>query len=312
MANHSISYKGSRAALKLWCGAVLLLSAPAAHPALFDDDEARRQIAVEKRRVDDLKAQQEAVYARIGKLEDALKSQPLLDLFTQLEALKLEMNKLRGQIEVLNNNVENTSKRQRDMYLDLDTRLRRFEQQAGAAAASDAAAPAAVAIAPSGAAAAPPGAQPGVPPSGAPAAATAPADPAAETRVYEAAQSQRRIGNYQGAIVAFQNFIKQYPKGNFAPRAQYWIGDSYFNLRDYRLAIASQQALIKTYPDSPTVPDALLNIASSQIEMGESNAGKKTLEELMTKYPISDAADKARRRLAALNAPANAPPPGKP
>ena len=113
MANHNISYKGSRAVLKIWCGAVLLLSAPAAHPALFDDDEARRQIAVEKRRVDDLKAQQEAVYARIGKLEDALKSQPLLDLFTQLEALKLEMNKLRGQIEVLNNNVENTSKRQR-------------------------------------------------------------------------------------------------------------------------------------------------------------------------------------------------------
>ncbi|HEV2008335.1 MAG TPA: tol-pal system protein YbgF [Burkholderiales bacterium] len=300
MANHRISYKGSRAALKIWCGAVLLLSAPAAHPALFDDDEARRQIAVEKKRVDDLKAQQETVYARIGKLEDALKSQPLLDLFTQLEALKLELNKLRGQIEVLNNNVENTSKRQRDMYVDLDTRLRRFEQQPAAAAASDTAVPAAVATAPSGATAASPGAQ------------SAPADPAAETRVYEAAQSLRRVGNYQGAIVAFQNFIKQYPKGNFAPRAQYWIGDSYFNLRDYRLAIASQQALIKNYPDSPTVPDALLNIASSQIEMGESTAGKKTLEELMTKYPISDAADKARRRLAALNAAANVPPPGKP
>ena len=300
MANQGISHRGSRVALKIWCGAVLLLSAPAAQPALFDDDEARRQIAVEKRRVDDLKAQQEAVNARIGKLEDALKSQPLLDLFTQLEALKLELNKLRGQIEVLNNNVENTSKRQRDMYLDLDTRLRRFEQQPGAAAGADAAAQASSAP--------PGGAPPGSAPS-APAAAAASADPAAETRLYEAAQSQRRTGNYQGAIVAFQNFIKQYPKGTFAPRAQYWIGDSYFNLRDYRLAIASQQALIKTYPDSPTVPDALLNIASSQIEMGEANAGRKTLEELMAKYPISDASDKARRRLAALNT--AAPPPGK-
>ncbi len=302
MANQGISHKGSRVALKLWCGAVLLLSAPAAQAALFDDDEARRQIAVEKRRVDDLKTQQDAVSARIGKLEDALKNQPLLDLFTQLEALKLEMNKLRGQIEVLNNNVENTSKRQRDMYLDLDTRVRRFEQQPGAAAGADAA-PAA-----GGSAASSAGAQPGTAPSGA-AAATASADPAAETRLYEAAQSQRRVGNYQGAIVAFQNFIKQYPKGTFAPRAQYWIGDSYFNLRDYRLAIASQQALIKTYPDSPTVPDALLNIASSQIEMGEASAGRKTLEELMAKYPISDASDKARRRLAALNT--AAPPPGK-
>ena len=121
----------------------------------------------------------------------------------------------------------------------------------------------------------------------------------AETRVYEAAQSLRRVGKYQEAIVAFQNFIKQYPKSSLAPRAQYWIGDSYFNLRDYKLAIASQQFLLTGYPDSPTVPDALLNIASSQIELGESNAGRKTLEDLVGRYPISDAADKAKRRLAA-------------
>ncbi len=33
-----------------------------------------------------------------------------------------------------------------------------------------------------------------------------------ETRAYEAAQNQRRIGNYQGAIFGFQNFLKQYPQ----------------------------------------------------------------------------------------------------
>ena len=110
-------------------------------------------------------------------------------------------------------------------------------------------------------------------------------DAAAETRDYEAAQGQRRIGNYQGAIVAFQNFLKQYPKSNLAPRAQYWIGDSYFNLRDYRLAISSQQTLLKTYPDSPTVPDAILNMASSQIEMGESVAGKKDARRTAREIP---------------------------
>ncbi len=288
-----------RRAATLGCGAVLLLGALApAHGGLFDDEEARKQIAAEKRRVDELKTelmtQQQAVDARIGKLEEALKSQALLDLFTQLEALKLEMNKLRGQLEVLNNNVENTGKRQRDMYLDLDTRVRRFEQQGGPvpapapAAAAPVAAPAAVA-APSAA-----------PPAAPAAVAVTNVDFGAENRVYEAAQGQRKIGNYQGAIVAFQNFIKQYPKSSLAPRAQYWIGDSYFNLRDFKLAIASQQALIKTYPDSPSVPDATLNMASSQIEMGESSAGRKTLEDLVAKYPVSDAADKAKRRLATL------------
>src|SRR5277367_3552461 len=121
------------------CGAVLLFAAigATAHAGMFDDDEARKQIAAERKRIDDVKAQQQAVDARMNKIEEAFKSQALLDLFTQIEALKVDMNKLRGEIEVLNNNVENTSKRQRDMYLDLDTRVRRFEQQGGPAPAAE-------------------------------------------------------------------------------------------------------------------------------------------------------------------------------
>jgi len=296
----------ARRAVTLGCGAVLLwCTLGAAHAALFGDDEARQQISIERQRLNDLKfeltKQQEAVDARIGKLEEAAKVQPLLDLFSQLEALKLEVSKLRGQVEVLNNNIENTGKRQRDMYIDLDTRLRRLEQQSalGPAPAPVPAAPGAVAPAPAPASAAGPGAA--APASTTPPAATITmANSGAENQTYDAAQAQRRIGNYQGAIVAFQNFIKQYPQSNLAPRAQYWIGDSYFNLRDFKLAIASQQALIKTYPDSPSVPDAMLNIASSQIEMGESISGRRTLEELVARYPVSDAADKAKRRLATL------------
>ena len=122
----------------------------------------------------------------------------------------------------------------------------------------------------------------------------------AETRAYEAAQNLRRIGNYQGAAIAFQNFVKQYPKSPLAPSAQYWIGDSYYNLRDYRLAITSQRLLLVTYPDSNKVPDALLNIASAQAEMGETAAARRTMDELVAKHPNSDAADKARRRMANL------------
>ncbi len=300
-----------RRAAALGCGAVLLwcVNLPVLG-AIFDDAEARRQIAVEKKRIDDLgtqiNAQQQAISARLAKLEEGLKGQPVLDLFTQIEAVKLEMSKLRGQIEVLNNNIENTAKRQRDMYTDLDTRLRRFEQQG---LPTPAASPPATAAPANVTGASPPGTATPPPPVATKTAANAPAAPAAtvanvdggtETRSYETAQSQRRIGNYQGAIVSFQNFVKQYPKSTLAPRAQYWIGDSYFNLRDFKLAIASQQALISSYPDSPSVPEAMLNIASSQIEMGDSTVGRKALEDLVTKFPISDAADKAKRRLAAL------------
>ena len=326
----------NRHSCSLWqclvVAALLVVASPIVHAALFDDDEARRQINAERNRIDNLtaevRAQQQALDARLAKFDEAMKNQqPVLDLFTQIQALRTELNNLRGQLEVINNNLENAAKRQRDMYIDLDTRLRRFEQ----AGAPPAAAPGA---APGGS---PPAATPGAQdkPAAAAGTTTAPpgalaqgaagpaADAGAENRAYETAQQQRRIGDYQGAIVGFQNFIKQYPKSTLAPRAQYWIGDSYFNIRDFKLAIANQQTLIKTYPDSTTVPDAMLNIASSQIEMGEGIAGRKTLEDLVARYPVSEAADKARRRIeampatpatpttAATPAPAVTPPPAR-
>lgn len=265
--------------------AVLVFSSAGQAQLFGGDDTARKQIAEQQKRIDELRQQHEALVARASRLEEGLKNQPVLDLAAQLEVLRQEIKNLRGQIEVLNNNIDGTAKRQRDMYVDLDTRLRRLEQQPAAPAPS--AAPTAPAA--SGPAAA------GTTP--AQAAAGTPAD---EGRAYEAAQNQRRNGNYQGTISAFQAFLAQYPKSTLAPRAQYWIGDSYFNLRDFKNAIASQNMLIKNYPESSSVPDALLNIASSQMEMGDSAAAKKTMDGLIARYPASEAAEKARRRLATL------------
>ncbi|MPZ43945.1 MAG: tol-pal system protein YbgF [Betaproteobacteria bacterium] len=258
--------------------------------ALFGDDEARNAIAAERKRVDQVSAQVAAqsqqldtINARLGKLEEATgKNQAVLDLFREIEGLKQELARMRGQMEVLNNGVEQAQKRQQDFYVDLDTRLRRLES---------ASAPPPMGGVPSGSgdvvASGKPGAQPAAGASG-----------SAETRAYEAAQNLRRIGNYQGAIVAFQNFLKQYRKSPLAPSAQYWIGDSYFNMRDFRLAISSQRLLVASYPESSKVPDALLNIASSQAELGETAAARKTMDELVAKHPGSDAAEKARRRMA--------------
>lgn len=266
--------------------ALLLGGVAPGHAALFGDDTARREIAQERKRVDELsglletqKQQLDALQARMTKLQEAqLKDQALLDLLREIENLKLEIARMRGQLEVLGNNIDVVQKRQKDFYVDLDSRLRRLESPV-------------VPVMPGTAAEATPGERP----SGA-----ATADTAAETRAYEAAQNLRRIGNFQGAIVAFQNFVKQHPKSALAPNAQYWVGDSYFNLRDFRLAIASQRALLSAYPDSPKVADALLNIASSQAELGEIQAARKTMEEIVAKYPKSEAADRARRRLASL------------
>ena len=262
-----------------------------AHAALFGggDDVARKGLAEQQKRVDSLYTRYDDIAARITKLEDAIKAQassgnqPVLELASELQSVREDLRTLRGQIEVLSNNIEANAKRQRDMYVDLDTRVRRFEQNAPAASAP----------------AAPPG--PGATaPAGTSSTSASGAVSGNEAQAYEAAQGQRRVGNYQAAIVAFQAFVAQHPKSTLAHRAQYWIGDSYYNLRDFRNAIANQQKLIATYPDSPSVPDALLNIASSQIELGDNAAARKTMGNLVARYPTSEAADKAKRRLSSL------------
>jgi tol-pal system protein YbgF len=259
----------------------------------------------------------------------------VIELMNQLQTLGADLNRLRGEIEVLNHSLENAQRRQRDMYLDLDTRLRRLEGAGPEAAQKQdkalgdletrlkrleeaVAAPAAAVelearvkrleaqIAAAGGA----GAAAPATPSGGPAAASAapatprPAAPASETspskRAYDNALSAYRAGDYQGAIAAFDAFVKRYPRDPLAPNAQYWIGDAWFNLRDFRAAANAQQTLISSYPDSPKVPDAMLNLSSSQIALGDSGAARKTLEELVNRHPQSDAAERARQRLPKL------------
>jgi tol-pal system protein YbgF len=92
--------------------------------------------------------------------------------------------------------------------------------------------------------------------------------------------------------------VKTYPKSPLAPSAQNWLGNAQFAQKDYRGAINSQRNLVATFPDSAKVPDALLTIASSQFELGDSAASRRTLEDLIKKYPQSEAAARARQRLA--------------
>jgi tol-pal system protein YbgF len=286
-----------RAVLALGAVASMAAVQVPAYAALFGDNEARRQISVERQRLDDASArinaqsqQLDTISSRIGKIEESIgKNQAVLELFREIENLRADLARMRGQIEVLNNGIETAQKRQQDFYVDLDTRLRRLES---------ASVPPVGAVVPEpgvGSPGSPTGAKPG--PVGAQPAAAA---SSAEMRAYEAAQNLRRIGNYQGAILSFQSFIKQYPKSPLASGAQYWIGDSFFNMKDFRTAITSQRLLLATYPDSAKVPDALLNIASAQLEMGETAAARKTLDEILGKHPGSEAADKAKRRLANL------------
>ena len=246
---------------------------------LFDDNEARRRIEVlrgqlveQQRQVDEQLKQLDA------KISAAADRSVLIDLSTQIDSLRNEIARMRGQLEVLANQNDVAERRQKDLYLDIDTRLRKLEQAREQAAAEAAAKPAAAPPAPAEAEVS-----------------------AAETKAYQAALDQFKLGNYALAVSAMQGFLVTYPNSKLAPNAQYWIGMAHSGQRDYKSAIAAQRKLLAAWPESEKAPDALLSIASSQETMGDRRSAQKTLEELIARYPKSSAAASAKQRLAAIS-----------
>lgn len=65
---------------------------------------------------------------RLERIESALSNQGLLEMVQQIQSLEVEINRLRGEMEVQNHTLEQLKKRQRDLYTDIDRRIQRFER----------------------------------------------------------------------------------------------------------------------------------------------------------------------------------------
>lgn len=244
--------------LRVWWLLGCLLASQA-QAGLFDDDEARKRI--------------QNLEARLPQLEGNLKEQAssLLDLQAQIETMKAELRVLRGQSEEFSHNLQDAEKRQRDFYVDLDTRLRRFEVDQNTATDGGAAA---------------------VKPAG--------DDLATENRTLEAAFGLYKAKSYASAILALLDFKKKYPDSVQLPNVHFWLGDAQLAVKDYGNAIANLEKHLELMPKSSKAADALLLIATAQQANNQIPAAKKTLKNLIASYPSSDAAGKAKARLATL------------
>lgn len=246
------------AAVLLACG---LCSAPA--QAFFGDDEARKAILDLRARVAEqdrqLRDKDAELAGRIERLEAANRAQ--LEFANTVDAQRREIAQLRGQVEALTHEVATLQKRNRDLYADLDARIKSLE----------------------------------------PLATTIDGKPAtidrAEQADYDAALAQFRSGDFRGAATALQTFLARWPKSAYAPAASYWLGNSLYGLKDYKAAIAAQQVVVDRYADSPRAPDALLNIAASHVELKDTARARNALQKIIADYPNTEAAKLAEERL---------------
>jgi len=222
---------------------------------MFDDEEARRQIK-------DLSIKSNE------RLDTLSKAQ--FELVNQIQALREENAKLRGQVETLNFELESAKKRQQDFYIDLDGRLRKLE-------------PAPVETKPEAKA------EPQGP--------AAKVGPAQETRDYEAALAGLKASKFKEAGASFVAFIKAYPNSSLIASAHYWGAYAHAQAREHAVAAELFGKFATGWPNDERAPAALESRVASLEILKDWKGAKATLELLAEKYPNSEAGKKAKLKL---------------
>jgi tol-pal system protein YbgF len=219
---------------------------------------------------------------RLARIERVMANQSLLDMANQQEALRADLRAMHNDIDQLTNSLDASRKQSRDLYADLDQRMRNLEARGGA-----------------GSNAAPAPAPANIPAAPAPTAASGDTSTSGtdDKAIYQTAFNLLKDGQYDKAIIAFQNFLAAFTTSSLADNAQYWLGEAYYVNKDFTEAQSSFQRVVDKYPQSRKLPDALLKIGYCRYEMKQFDSAKAILTQVVTQYGDTSAGHLAQQRL---------------
>lgn len=123
---------------------------------------------------------------------------------------------------------------------------------------------------------------------------------AGEQQAYDAAFAALREGRYAESARRFSSFLEQFPNGDLADNATYWLGESYYVTQNYRIALDTFRALLAQFPDSAKAPDAALKVGYCHYELREWTEAERQLNDVMARYPNTVVARLAQSRMNAL------------
>ncbi len=240
----------------------------------------------------------------------------LYELMGRLEQMQSEVQQLTGKIDEQANRIDGLKKHQSTMYSDFDERLQNIENKANGVTANpnEVAKPSSIINAKE---VQPTTAAPVVVPTNSAqkanpiekAAANQGSKPQIETpqsqgidkQGYFMAYDELRSGHTAQSIEQFKAYLNQYPTGEYANNAQYWLGEAYRVNQDNASARKAFNDVLEKYPNSAKVPDAILKLG--YIEVDQKNTVKATeyLNRVISDYPKSPAAVLASKKLLKLN-----------
>ena len=210
---------------------------------------------------------------RLSAIERVMQNQSLLTLTQQVSALELRADELQGMTDTLDHDALSTAERQRQLYTDLDDRIRNLEtslQARGSRSVLD---------------------------GGNLAPGTLPVPGGSDRDNYQAAFELVKEQRYEPAALAFQQFLVTFPDSDLAANAQYWLAESYYVTQKFKSALTAFQVVIDDYPRSRKVADALLKMGYCNYELERWDKAKESLARVQSDFPDTTAARLAGQRL---------------
>ena len=134
--------------------------------------------------------------------------------------------------------------------------------------------------------------------------ANAPREPSDETpeHAFAAALKTFRAREHGQAVLEFMDFVTKYPKHGLVPRAQYWVGESYYVQRDYPQALVEFKRVLELDPGALAAADAWLRIGMCHANLHQPAPATAAWQRVVREYPRTEAAGKARSFLRAAAA----------
>lgn len=110
-------------------------------------------------------------------------------------------------------------------------------------------------------------------------------------------------GSYDIALQEYSDYVKCFNNTQFAPNAQFFIGDILFKKKDYANALQAFDAVLEQYSENNKTAQAHYMKGKTLVAMGKRDAAAKEFREVLSKYPNSDVAPKSRAELSDLGLP---------
>jgi len=115
--------------------------------------------------------------------------------------------------------------------------------------------------------------------------------------LYKNAKQTYERKDFTAAREKFKAFLAVYPKGELSDNAQFWIGESFYSEKDYEKAIIAYDDVLKKFPKGDKIPSALLKQALCWQELGDKTFAKSLLKRVIREHPRTQQAKIAKEKL---------------